>query len=292
MMQTCALELSIEIWYSIIILTTRGELWGSPRTLTLPLYRKGVITLAEKSVDLIEDISWYRLTGSYLLATTSSGLLYLLLNHFWDHTMVMNIEQLIGDGLDWDGIGKVWFIFVWALAGTVLIASVLGQRHQSYLDVSTQVIKGLWVSLNAGVFEEIIYRLFGLLSAMTMLTFLNFITFGLVKWWYGVVAVPIANFFTLHALQPQLMEHGWLLGAAIVSASVSFRDGHKHLGLIGWINSWFMGMVFFWLVFNYGLLTAIVAHVLYDVIVFTFQALTSERVIDFDLGSLFKPQPW
>lgn len=62
-----------------------------------------------------------------------------------------------------------------------------------------------------------------------------------------------------------------------MSASVSFRDQHEYLGWFGWINSWFMGMVFFWLLFNYGLFTAIAAHALYDMIILVMVALFARR---------------
>lgn len=233
--------------------------------------------MAREAKDAVEDLRWYAITGNYLVMLIASGLFYLVLHYFWGNDMVVTIHQVLGHGLVWAGLGSVWFIFVWAFAVTAFAILVLGQRHGSYLSRLEQTVKGLWVSMNAGVFEEIIFRLFALLNAMVILTFLNFITFGLVKWWYSVVMVPIANFFTFHALQPQLMEHGWLLGAAIVSASIAFRDGHKYLGFIGWVNSWFIGMVMFWLVFNYGLLTAIAAHIIYDAVIFVFRGLTSQR---------------
>ena len=105
-----------------------------------------------------------------------------------------------------------------------------------------------------------------------------FLHFDLTEWIYVHWLVPLANWSTFHALQPQLMHSGsWVFGAAIVSASVSFRNAHKHLGFIGYVNSWFLGMVFFYLMFNYGLLTAIAAHFLYDAIIFTVEALLSRK---------------
>jgi hypothetical protein len=74
-----------------------------------------------------------------------------------------------------------------------------------------------------------------------------------------------------------------LIGAALVLASVKFRDAHHEedlpwfLNLFRKINAWFGGMVMFWLMLNFGLLTAIVAHVLYDAIVFTIGAVMREE---------------
>ena len=98
------------------------------------------------------------------------------------------------------------------------------------------------------------------------------------KWLYTAVLVPLANLVTLGALQPYLLSEttSWVLGAAIVTAAGAFRKAHEYLGYFGMVNAWFIGMVFFYLALNYGLITAIVAHILYDVIIFTLRALLSE----------------
>ena len=109
-----------------------------------------------------------------------------------------------------------------------------------------------------------------------MLPFLNLITFGLLEWLYTNVLVPVANWATFGALSEFLFHPAsWVVGAAIISANGFFRDGHKGNGFIGWVNSWFIGMVLFYLMLNYGLWTAIVAHILYDVVVFTAVAIAT-----------------
>lgn len=113
---------------------------------------------------------------------------------------------------------------------------------------------------------------------MIMLTFFNWITFGLVHWFFANLFIPVANWLTFGALAPQLLATNWVLGAAIVSAAGDFRDAHKYLGLLGYINSWFMGMLLFWLMFRYGIFTAMVAHAIYDMILFVARALKSREV--------------
>jgi hypothetical protein len=48
-----------------------------------------------------------------------------------------------------------------------------------------------------------------------------------------------------------------------------------HYGKFSKANVWAVGMVMFWLLFNYGLIAAILAHFLYDLCVFTAIALTA-----------------
>jgi hypothetical protein len=39
------------------------------------------------------------------------------------------------------------------------------------------------------------------------------------------------------------------------------------------VNSWFLGMVLFYIMFHYGLLSAIIVHFIYDFIIFTIRAI-------------------
>ena len=65
----------------------------------------------------------------------------------------------------------------------------------------------------------------------------------------------------------------WFVGAALLSANAMFRNGHKYQGPIGIVNSWYIGMFLFWIMFQFGLIVAIIVHILYDVIVFTVKHL-------------------
>jgi hypothetical protein len=194
--------------------------------------------------------------------------------------MLMSFNELNKHGSVLSGLGKVWFIFAWATVVPLLAVYLLKGRSVSYDSRTEQIVKGWWISLNAGVFEELTFRVFLFLAAMVIEPWVNVITFGLERWLTVNVEVPVANWATLHALQPQFTAHpNWVFAGAIITASVWFRNGHKYLGPIGYINSWFIGMVMFYLVFNYGLVTAIVAHFVYDAIIFTIGGLTSERAI-------------
>lgn len=95
-----------------------------------------------------------------------------------------------------------------------------------------------------------------------------------IKWIYDVLLVPLADFTTFHKLHEYLYAtnvhtpYAWAAGGAIVSANAFFRDGHKYQGPLGVVNSWFIGMVFFWVMFTYGVFPAMVVHFLYDFLIF------------------------
>lgn len=224
------------------------------------------------------DTPWLLITAVYVLSLAAAASAYLILHYFWGYDMPVTFHQLLGHGLVYSGLVRVWFIFAWA-AGVTLIDAMLGGRSPDSEGSRTyQIARGIWTSLNAGFFEEIIYRGLVFLSALVVARFFNVITLGIFSWLYVHWFIAIANFATLHKLQPELLyKSTWLVGAAIIMASVKFRDGHEHLGFIGWVNSWFIGMVMFYLVFNYGLATAIAAHVIYDAIIFTLRGITSDH---------------
>jgi hypothetical protein len=210
-----------------------------------------------------------RTTIFYIVFFMIVFVFYTVLHFFWSHSVPLSFQDLEKNGFVGAGLTKVWFIFAWGFVGTIILTMVRGRQEIGETRL-VSLLKGWWVSLNAGFFEELIYRWLAFFIAMITLPILNFITFGLVKWFYGVALVPFADVMTLHALHSQLVQSGtWVFGAAIVMASVSFRNAHKGAGFIGFVNSWFFGMVMFYLMFNYGLLTAIVVHVLYDMVVIT-----------------------
>ena len=60
----------------------------------------------------------------------------------------------------------------------------------------------------------------------------------------------------------------WAVGAAVVSANIFFRDGHKYQGPFGVLNAWFIGLVMFWVMFTYGVWPAIICHFLYDFLIY------------------------
>lgn len=73
---------------------------------------------------------------------------------------------------------SVWFIFLWGGGMTLIMGFILINKPRRHFPGEV-LIHGMWISLNAGVFEEIIFRWLRFAIAMIMLPFLNLITFGL-----------------------------------------------------------------------------------------------------------------
>lgn len=228
-----------------------------------------------RSLRSINSESRWLLTGFYVEKFVGLWILVTILAYFWGEYVLLDFSDLRAQGTSMpEGLTKVWWIFAWGLVVTLALG-IWHRKKPRPAEPGEALVDGWWTSLNAGFFEELIWRWLLFFGAMIGIPFLNFITFGLVGWLYREISVPLANWATLGALEPQLLGHeSWVFGAAIVSASISFRDAHNHLGLLGWVNAWFFGMVMFWLVFHYGIGTAIVAHIVYDVIVFSTAALT------------------
>ena len=97
----------------------------------------------------------------------------------------------------------------------------------------------------------------------------------LVKWFYNALLIPLADWTSFHKLHDLFYATGatpgvdtWAIGAGIVSANTFFRDGHKYLGFIGVVNSWYLGLILFWVMLTYGVWPAIVVHFLYDFLIF------------------------
>ena len=140
---------------------------------------------------------------------------------------------------------------------------------------------GTLISLWAGVAEEIAFRWLIFYAAIGTVTLGNFIFFGwlgfgIPEWFHLNVWGPIADwttggYLTQYIFFPYGNPDGpvsWAVGAGMLYSNAMFRDGHKYLGLLGVVNSWFLGMYFFWMSFRYGLISAIVVHFAYDFLIF------------------------
>lgn len=156
------------------------------------------------------------------------------------------------------------------------IVKLIKTRNKPEINRKPEMILefGCLVSTFAGVFEEITFRWLLFYSEMIMFQFLNLLFFqwifhwGLFSWIYSWLT-PMVNTITFGFLQPQLMNDiGWYVGAAIISSNWKFRDGHLYQGFWGSWHAWFGGMFFFYLAFNYGLLSAMIVHFLYDFYIF------------------------
>lgn len=126
----------------------------------------------------------------------------------------------------------------------------------------------------AGVFEEITFRWWMFYSSMATLQLANFLIFGwlgfgIFEWIHNHVLGVFVNFVSYGILESQLFNQaGWFVGAALLSSNWQFRNGHLYLRVSGWLSAWFAGLVFFYLMFNFGLPVAILVHFSLDMFVY------------------------
>ena len=166
-----------------------------------------------------------------------------------------------------------WPVFAWGTGLTILMAALTRNDWETNRYAERIIIRGAGTSILAGVGEEVTFRWLFFLNTIVSVKIANFLLFGFLghgvpRWFHLHVFGPIANWTTFHGLQPYIFHStGWAVGAAMLATNAFFRDGHKYQGLFGWINSWFMGMFLFWIMFKYGLLAAILIHFLYDFLI-------------------------
>ncbi len=184
-----------------------------------------------------------------------------------------------------DVFWNAWPLFAWGVGVTTIVSLVTRNEAHHNRFAEQFLSKGFAISLMAGVFEEIVFRWLLFFLAIPLVIFLNGITFGLYGWFYETVLGPIADVTSLGKLHHMLFgEYGWVIGAAIVSANAQFRNGHTYQGLLGLINSWFIGMFLFLIMFEHGLPMAIAIHFLYDMFIFVVRYVDAaiERMLGWD----------
>jgi hypothetical protein len=173
-----------------------------------------------------------------------------------------------------DWLWTAWPIFAWGAGVNIIYAIFFRERDRwKAYDAEKLFGIGMLVSLWAGVMEEICFRWLIFLSGIVGIKVINFfffgfLGFGLPHWFQLNVTGPVANFMTFGYLKDVLVNPNmWAVGASLLATNAFFRDGHKYQGWFGVVNSWFAGMFFFWLLFTYGLLAAIVVHFAYDALI-------------------------
>ncbi len=88
-----------------------------------------------------------------------------------------------------------------------------------------------------------------------------------IYWIYEHIVVNFIHFTTFGLLDPILYgDHNKAILFGAIIANSWFRDGHKYQGPPGVINSWYIGMILLYATLMYGLWTAIIIHVLYDIV--------------------------
>lgn len=159
-------------------------------------------------------------------------------------------------------------VLLWGTGATAWACSRFPGTGEFSFEAERALGKGILVSLRAGILEEICFRWILFLGFIPVLYFANQFCFwafhieGPKVLFYGFYA-PLADSFTLGFLHVQLTGD-WLIAASLLSVNFRFQDEHAYLGWVGYINSWFFGMYMFYMLFHFGLLACVLAHILYD----------------------------
>lgn len=181
----------------------------------------------------------------------------------------------------WSTHGVSWYhvfyicipLFIFGV-GTNIFKRIFQNPPYIVPDPIQVLVVGFKVAILAGFLEELTYRGLFFIAGMVMLHTLNFLVFGwlgfgVVDWMYSSILLPIADWTSLGYLHTYLFDtRTWLIGGSIVYANVFFRDAHFSYGWLSWVVSWFLGMYFFYVMFTCGLGAAMLAHFLYDFLIF------------------------
>lgn len=167
-----------------------------------------------------------------------------------------------------------WPVFVWGGGFTLLVSFMRRNKPEVNRKAEYILAGGLVVSGFAGIAEEIAFRWLIFYEGIVGYKVVNWLFFGwagfgVAEYIYVHAFGPLADVLTLGYLHPILFNGlGWAVGASVLSSTSEFRDGHQYLGLVGWINSWFVGMFMFYLMFKYGIVASILVHFMYDMLIF------------------------
>ena len=208
--------------------------------------------------------------GNYLVTTFWSLIIVVIVKWWWPDSIPFSFFEF------WKPIpiGAVlkaaWPAFAWGAGVTLIVALVSLNDNDVKGEAGWMMVGGGLISTWAGVVEEVCFRWLIFYAQIAMYPLVDWFLFGWLKWLFLNVTGSIADFFTLGYLHPILFNgFGWAVGAAVLSSNGKFRAGHAYQGWLGFVNSWFMGMFFFYLMFQYGILAAILVHFLYDLFIYT-----------------------
>lgn len=191
-------------------------------------------------------------------------------------------EFLFFKGAWWEPIWAAWPLFFVGFVINIWKITTTTNPPEVQENASMIPIHGVSASLFAGIMEEIVFRWVLLYGYMEILWILNDITVYLFDVPILKIIAEIAfggftNFIVGNAqhilTQPTAWTIGaaagtWTLGMAILPSVMKFQQGHLYQGMIGWILSGFAGLVFFRIMFNYGLFAGMWVHFLFDMTIF------------------------
>lgn len=102
----------------------------------------------------------------YAMMFAGTFAVFLILTTIWDRHLALSFDTIWRFNVV--GLGAVWFIFAWA--GLFVL---IGKGDDYFEKKVTLVGRAIWLSVNAGIWEELIFRWLVFGSAMITLTFVN-----------------------------------------------------------------------------------------------------------------------
>lgn len=209
----------------------------------------------------IWDTLWYLQIFSLL------GIIYLVLRHFWAEYFLLRFSDLNNSPITFDGMASVWPLYLLPII-CALYFELFSDAEELYYEYESDkglLLRYLIRSINAGFWEELIFRWQSFFIAMVLIQFFDWASVGLIGRVFRDLLIPLVNWVSFGFLAPQL--DSWVIGASLISSAFIFGMVHNK-GIASKINSFLIGMVCFWVMFNHGILTAIATHAIYDLIVY------------------------
>ena len=164
---------------------------------------------------------------------------------------------------------KYWYIFF-----TITISNFIGLFVFDNIRVETkkpvdQLIGGSIASIFAGISEEIVYRWLWFFSAIGTIALTDWFSGGFLfghglTYLVYIFTKYFVNLATFGILTDYIYSPNWLVGAAMMTAALEFRKGHEQYGVTGYWFSWYFGLFTQVIVFKFGIMPAIVVHILVD----------------------------
>lgn len=209
----------------------------------------------------------------WLIGGGFSFLFLLVVEWLWPNATPFEIFQFWKNNNIWAGVFASWPIFLWGGGVTAIRAHLTKNDRETNKNAEMLLIGGFIISAAAGILEEMIFRWIIFLSGIVGVKIANFLFFGFLgfgipEWLHLNLFGPVVNFLTLGKMEWLIFGMGWAVGAAALAANAKFRKEHAYLGIFGLLNSWIIGFFLFWIMFAYGLLTAIIVHFLYDMLIY------------------------
>lgn len=160
----------------------------------------------------------------------------------------------------WEELAYRWIFICYAMILIVVSNWIFGAGIGWIITIAFTV-GAIGLILNKEIFSALGCAIIALLSYW-FATHAN-----LIYWFYENVLVTVIHYTTLYQMDSVLYNgHDKLFLFGAIAANSWFRDGHKYQGWLGYINSWYIGMMLLYAALTYGLWTAIVVHIVYDIL--------------------------